>query len=185
MKRLEEMTLQELWRLFPIRLVPPDERWTAWAAEEIEELKATVFAPQPVELHHIGSTAIHGIWAKPVIDLLAEADAAHFGVLKQRLLQAGWRCMNASERRISFNKGYTPTGYAERVFHLHLRTWGDNDEIRFRDYLNTHAETARQYERLKLTLWKAYEHDRDGYTEAKSAFVRLYTDWAKEGSPHP
>ena len=49
----------------------------------------------------------------------------------------------------------------------------------FRDYLNAHGEVARQYERLKLSLWREFEHDRDGYTAAKTQFVRHYTDIAK------
>ena len=173
------MTLQELWELFPITLVPHDDRWTQWASEEIECLKSYVFDLPNVELHHIGSTAIKGIWAKPIIDLLVEVDFCRFEDIKHKLLRVGWRCMSESARRISFNKGYTSTGYAERVFHLHLREKGDNDEILFRDYLNTHVEVAKQYESLKLTLWKTYEHDRDGYTDAKSEFVRHYTSAAK------
>lgn len=72
-----------------------------------------------------------------------------------------------------------PAGYAGQVFHLHLHRFGDNDEIYFRDWLNLHGEVAKQYEALKLALWKAFEHDRDGYTNAKSQFVRHYTDIAK------
>lgn len=77
------------------------------------------------------------------------------------------------------NKGYTPEGFAERVFHVHLRIAGDNDELYFRDYLNAHPDVAQGYECLKLSLWKEFEHDRDGYTQAKAAFVRKYADLAK------
>lgn len=178
-KRLEEMTLQELWELFPITLVPHDDRWAQWAAGEMARLRSSVFGRVGAEVHHVGSTAVKGIWAKPVVDLLAEADPADFGELKHRLLQAGWLCMNEAERRLSFNKGYTPEGYAEQVFHLHLRARGDNDEVYFRDYLNAHADVAKQYESLKLSLWKRYAHDRDGYTAAKTEFVRRYTAAAK------
>ena len=68
---------------------------------------------------------------------------------------------------MSFNKGYTEEGFAEKVFHLHLRYFGDNDELYFRDYLNERPDIAEKYEQLKLSLWKKYEHDRDGYTEAR------------------
>jgi GrpB-like predicted nucleotidyltransferase (UPF0157 family) len=71
-------------------------------------------------------------------------------------------------------------GFAEKVFHLHLRYYGDNDEVYFRDYLNEHAEIAKLYEEMKLNLWKQYEHDRDGYTEAKREFVKKYTEIAKQ-----
>lgn len=49
---------------------------------------------------------------------------------------------------------------------------GDNDEIRFLDYLIAHPEVAKEYEKLKLSLLPKYRNDRDGYTEAKSEFVR-------------
>lgn len=66
------------------------------------------------------------------------------------------------------------------MFHLHLRLRGDADEIYFRDYLNLRPELAAQYERLKLSLWRPYEHDRDGYTAAKGEFIRRVTMEAKE-----
>ena len=67
-------------------------------------------------------------------------------------------------------------GFAERVFHLHLRYIGDNDELYFRDYLLNNAAVAKEYERLKLDLQKRYEHDRDAYTSNKSGFVKYYTE---------
>lgn len=80
--------------------------------------------------------------------------------------------MSVSETRMSFNKGYTLAGYADRVFHIHFHRTGDNDEILFRDYLKAHPEVAKQYEILKLSLLPKYKNDRDGYTQAKSEFVR-------------
>ncbi|MDE6452911.1 MAG: GrpB family protein, partial [Muribaculaceae bacterium] len=50
----------------------------------------------------------------------------------------------------------------------------------FRDYLNTHSDVAKDYEKLKLSLWKSFEHDRDGYTNAKSDFITHYTTIAKQ-----
>lgn len=92
----------------------------------------------------------------------------------------GYICMAEEEKRKSFNKGYTAEGFAEKVFHLHLRYAGDCDELYFRDYLQEEREAAKAYERLKLSLWKKYEQDRDGYTAAKTAFIREYTEKAKE-----
>lgn len=87
--------------------------------------------------------------------------------------------MTQSTDRISFNKGYTENGFAERVFHLHLRYIGDNDELYFRDYLNEFPDAADQYEKMKLNLWKEYAHNRDGYTNAKSNFIKKLTNTAK------
>ena len=94
--------------------------------------------------------------------------------------------MSASGSRMSFNKGYTPEGFADRVFHLHLRREGDNDEILFRDYLNAHPNIAHEYELLKIELQKRFKHDRDGYTNAKTDFITRHTRQAKlENPPHP
>ena len=80
--------------------------------------------------------------------------------------------MSESETRISFNKGYTPAGYADKVFHIHIHLPGDNAEIQFRDYLIAHPESAKAYEALKLSLLPKYRHNRDGYTAAKTEFVK-------------
>ena len=87
--------------------------------------------------------------------------------------------MSAETGRVSFNHGYTKEGFAEKVFHVHLRYVGDNDELYFRDYLNEHTQIAREYETLKLKLWKLFEHNRDEYTNAKTEFVRKWTHEAK------
>lgn len=98
---------------------------------------------------------------------------------KERIVQNGYICMAEEPRRMSFNKGYTEKGFASKVFHLHLRYWGDNDEVYFRDYMNRNPMAAKEYEKLKLSLWKSYEHDRDGYTNAKHEFVTGYTKRAR------
>lgn len=169
-KPLPEMTLQELWELFPIQLTEHKTYWKDWYREEQAFLSS--FLPKDVRIYHIGSTAIHGIWAKPIVDILAEAPLAEHAEIKKLLPENGYLCMAQSENRMDFNKGYTPDGFTERVFHLHLRDFGDHDELYFRDYLNAHPETAKEYEKLKLSLWKPYEHDRDGYTEQKTGFVQ-------------
>lgn len=92
----------------------------------------------------------------------------------------GFTRMSAETRRISSNRGYTKDGYAEKVFHVHLRYVGDNDELYFRDYLNGHPQIAREYEEMKRKLWKQYEHDRDAYTDAKTEFVKKFTADAKK-----
>lgn len=62
--------------------------------------------------------------------------------------------MNETEDWISLNKGYTENGFAEKVFHIHLRYIGNNNELYFRDYLNEYPKIAKEYEKLKLNLWK-------------------------------
>ncbi len=177
-KPLSEMTLEELWTLFPIILTEHQPQWDAWYEEEKAALVR--FLPNAAKINHIGSTAVNEIWAKPIVDILVEVPAEmQLSTIKSLLCANGFICMSQAANRFSFNKGYTAHGYAERVFHLHLRCDGDHDELYFRDYLREHPEVAREYERMKLKLWRAFEHNRDAYTDAKTAFVQKYTDAAK------
>ena len=179
-KALEDMSLEELWQLFPIFLREHQDEWKEWYEEE--RLRLVSFLPehQIVRLTHIGSTSIETIWAKPIVDILLEIPkAADMAVMRDLLLQNGFLLMSESQGRMSFNKGYTPSGFAERVFHLHLRYEDDNDELYFRDYLQEHPAVAKDYEKLKLSLWKQYEHNRDAYTDSKTDFIKKYTKEAK------
>lgn len=179
MKKLSEMTLEELWALFPIILTEHRAVWADWYEAE----RALLMDLLPgARISHIGSTAIRGIWAKPIVDILVEtADDANWQTVREILSTRGeYICMSVGEKRMSFNKGYTPAGFAEKVFHLHLRQRGDNDELYFRDFMNECPEAAREYEKLKLELGKQYKHDRDGYTAQKAEMVARYTQEARE-----
>ena len=179
-KPLSDMTLEELWELFPIVLTEHNDICHKWYAEEQRRLVS--FLPLAiVRISHIGSTAINEIWAKPIIDILVELPASFpMENIKEILMQNGYICMSEQRNRKSFNRGYTKEGFAEKVFHLHLRFEGDNEELYFRDYLNDNPLLAKQYEELKLSLWKKYEHDRDGYTNAKADFITEQTNKAKQ-----
>jgi len=178
---LEEMSLEELWQLFPIFLREHQDEWKEWYEEERLRLLSFLPEHQIVRLTHIGSTSVETIWAKPIVDILLEIPKeTDMAAMRDLLLKNGYLLMSESQERMSFNKGYTPSGFAERVFHLHLRYEGDHDELYFRDYLQEHPAVAKDYEKLKLSLWKQYEHNRDAYTEAKTDFIKNYTDEAKK-----
>jgi len=182
-RRLEDMSLEELHRLFPVSLVPSNEEWAGWYESEAKAVLSVIPRESVRRCSHIGSTAIPGIRSKNIVDMLLEVrEERDLRRAKDMLLScgSGWRCMSENDRRIAMNKGYTEAGYAERVFHLHIRLPGDNDELYFRDYLREHADAARAYENLKLSLLKTYAFDRDGYTAAKADFVNPCTAIAKE-----
>lgn len=178
-KNLSQMSLEELWQLFPIFLTGHKPYWADWYTEEVTLLKNIL--PHDTEYHHIGSTAVSGIMAKPIIDILVAVESIDRLEDAANLLhERNYIIMSKSAARISLNKGYTESGFAEKVFHLHIRLKGDTDEIFFRDYLNAHLDIAKEYERLKLCLWKKYEHNRDAYTDAKTEFVKKYTELARK-----
>lgn len=180
-KELSEMTLEELWKLFPICLVQHDDKWID-SYREIEATITDLLANYHVErISHIGSTAIHGIWAKNIVDVLVEIPISEdIKSVADTMRQNGFIIMSADLKRISLNKGYTKDGFADKVFHIHLRYIGDNDELYFRDYLNEHPDVAKEYEALKLKLWEKYEHNRDAYTEAKTDFIHRWTQEARK-----
>ena len=179
-KELSEMSLEELWQLFPIQLTEHNNNWDNWFRDENERLKSVLSEASDVKIYHIGSTVIRAIWAKPIVDILIEVSSmSKLKVVKKLLSEAGYLCMNETDTRMTFNKGYTKYGFAERVFHIHVRLYGDHDELYFRDFMNEKPGLAKEYEKLKLSLWKQYEHDRDGYTNAKTELVKAYTKQAK------
>ena len=166
------MSLEELWELFPIILSPHSPEWKTWADNEIQSLSSLLAHYTPV-INHIGSTAVPGIMAKPIVDILVEISSdCDWHEVKNILEESGYICMSESANRMSFNKGYTPSGYATRVFHIHIHVLGDNDEIYFRDCLRRNPIVAKEYETLKLSLLPKYRNNRDGYTEAKTDFIK-------------
>lgn len=130
-------------------------------------------------MSHIGSTAIHDIRSKDIVDVLVDVGVIEsLPSIAETLEKLGFIKMSKSPSRISLNTGYTLNGFAEEAFHVHLCYRGDNDELYFRDYLNEHPEVARAYEALKLKLCAKYKYDRDAYTDAKAEFVHA---WSKAG----
>ena len=180
-KKLDDMTLEELWQLFPIFLVEHRAEWADRYQEESRSLLNQLPEGLVKRISHVGSTAIPGIWAKNIVDILLEvASKEDLAVLVEILKEKGWRVMFQDADQCSLNKGYTEDGFADRVFHLHLRLVGDHDELYFRDYLLDYPEIAKDYEQLKLGLWKQFEHDRKSYTDAKTDFIQRYTQIAKK-----
>ena len=177
-KKLSEMSLEELWQLFPIFLENHKTYWVDWYNEEVKNLKNIL--PQAIDFYHIGSTAISGIMAKPIIDIIVAVDTCNqMSQVANILKENGYIIMSEKDNRMSLNKGYTESGFAEKVYHIHLRLKGDIDEVYFKNYLIDNPDIAKGYEELKIMLWKKYEFDRDAYTNAKTKFVQKYTKLAK------
>lgn len=174
------MTLEELWQLFPISLVPYKEEWKENFQEEMIILSDILKDVHLIRIEHIGSTAVKGIYAKDIVDILIEVSEACFDQAIKILNENHYIKMNQQDTRATFNKGYTDQGYADKVFHIHLRRDQDIDELYFRDYLIDYPLVAKSYETLKLSLWEKYTFNRDGYTEAKTDFIKEVTQKAKD-----
>ncbi|WP_020061288.1 GrpB family protein [Bacillus sp. 123MFChir2] len=182
-KSLLEMSLEELWELFPIILKEHNPIWKDWYLQE-EKLFNNIIGNQYIErIHHIGSTSVNGLLAKPTIDILLEITKdCNLKLLVNALEKNGYILEKQPQKpapHMMFMKGYTERGFAEKVFHLHVRYMGNWNELYFRDFLQLHKDVAQEYGNLKMSLIDKYKHDRDGYMKAKTEFVNKYTKIAK------
>ncbi|MEW8972826.1 MAG: GrpB family protein [Tissierellaceae bacterium] len=180
-KLLSEMTLEELWVLFPIILREHNSDYSKWYELEKDNIIGCVGLKNIKRINHIGSSSVKGLISKPTVDILMEIGRdSKMEQLKVVLMNDGWILMNEGDKGLVFNKGYTPDGFSEKVYHLHVRYLGDWDELYFRDYLLVHRDVAEAYGEFKLSLLPKYRHNRDGYTEAKTDFIMRYTEKARE-----
>jgi GrpB-like predicted nucleotidyltransferase (UPF0157 family) len=164
--------------LYPIILREYNPLYPAWFAEERDNLVRLVGAENIVRIRHIGSTSVPGLLAKPTVDILLEiADGTDIPSLIAAFPEPEYICPPPTIPTsllldLTIIKGYTATGFAERVFHIHVRYAGDWDEPLFCRYLTTHPDTVAEYADLKRALFDKFEHDRDGYTNAKTEFIK-------------
>jgi GrpB-like predicted nucleotidyltransferase (UPF0157 family) len=159
-----------------VEIVDYDPRWPLLFDEEAKRLRAVLDPSLIVGLEHFGSTAISGLSAKPIIDILiavrslAAAQATFVEALRN--LDYVYWADNPKKDRMFFVKGMPPFG-AKRSHHVHV-TEPDGEmwrRLAFRDYLRAHPEEAETYERLKRLLAAEHRTDREAYTDAKSAYV--------------
>ena len=186
-KSLSEMTLEELWQLFPIILAEHNPDWQRYYEVE-KELLIKQFSSHLVRINHIGSTAVKCLLAKPTVDILLEvADGTSPETVRQIAVVCGYTVMAETlwrEYRLDLCKGYTPQGFADKVFHLHIRYPGDYDEVVFCEYLKQNPQKANEYANLKIELQKRFKHNRDAYTEAKGDFIRKCVNEARSRAKH-
>lgn len=185
----EHMTDAERAKRFPIILSKYNPAWPQWYDEEKERLLELISDDAIVRINHIGSTSVPGLTAKPTVDILLEiAVDTNIEKLIASLPSDEYICIRKptvpdpdnKPPHIMFLKGYTSQGFAEKVYHIHVRYPGDWDEVHFRDYLTLHPEAAAKYAELKVKLKGRFEHDRDGYTNAKGEFIKAVTKQARD-----
>ncbi len=157
----------------PVRIVPYDPSWPERFEEERAALADAIGDWVFGGIHHVGSTSVSGLEAKPVIDILVgvrgleesrscfdRLDTLGYLYAPYRSNEMHWFCKPHPSRR---------------THHLHLVPADSprfRDELAFRDYLRAHRDVAEEYGALKRRLAKELEHDREAYTDAKSEFIR-------------
>jgi GrpB-like predicted nucleotidyltransferase (UPF0157 family) len=155
-----------------VRVVRYDSAWPKLYAAEVARLQPFLLA-QSVTLafEHTGSTAVPGLVAKPVLDILAGRGSEQDRGLAIAALENGGYAFRGEQGilgRDFFRRG------EPRQYHLHLAAIGSPfwlDHRAFRDYLRANAEVAAAYGKLKTDLATRYPRDREAYINGKSDFV--------------
>jgi GrpB-like predicted nucleotidyltransferase (UPF0157 family) len=156
-----------------IRVVPHDALWSGSFAAESTAL-AAAFGGSAREIHHVGSTSIPGLPAKPIIDILVVvADIGQVDSLNPTLIALGYEPQG--EYGIPGRRFFTKGGDVKRSHQVHVFQQ-DHPEVSamldFRDYLRSHPGQAAEYGRLKERLAHLCADDIRAYNAGKDAFVK-------------
>jgi len=157
-----------------VALVPYDPRWPSLFEAERARL-VRLLPTQFLDVQHFGSTAIPGMPAKPIIDLLAGVESmAVADSLVEQLLNSGYTTSAEFNATLLDRRWFMRWSNGRRTHHLHIVVFGGDEwrrRLRFRDMLRIDAELAHRYAFLKKELAAQHGIDREAYTRAKSEFV--------------
>jgi GrpB-like predicted nucleotidyltransferase (UPF0157 family) len=167
----------------PVEIVAYDPAWPERFAELGLELRAGL-GEVALRIDHIGSTAVPGLAAKPIIDIqVSVADFEPLAAYRRPLERLGYvyRADNPERTKRYFRE---PPGRPR--IHVHVRRAGSFSEqwaLLFRDYLRAHPDAAAEYAAVKRRLALRFRDDRRGYTDAKGPFlwevIRRADEWAQ------
>jgi GrpB-like predicted nucleotidyltransferase (UPF0157 family) len=184
---LDNLTAEQIGRLFPIRIEPYNPDWATFFEQEKALIIKVLCENLALNVEHFGSTSITGLAAKPTIDILIEVPKLSDEikqVITKKLETIGYGNMYNSEKekKMTFGKGYDVDLINTQTYHAHIREKGNmpQDEIYFRDYLRQNPNTCDEYTKLKSILAEKYQFNREDYTQAKTEFVRTITEKQKE-----
>lgn len=157
-----------------VEVVEYDTDWALRFKREkdllIEQLGAVAEA-----VHHIGSTSVEGLAAKPIIDIILEVKSLEaLDAMTHKLEALGYEAMG--EFGI-VGRRYFRKGSDERTHHIHAFAVGDENIARhlaFRDYLKAHPAVRAEYESLKCKLAKNCNNDVEVYCDGKDGFIKLH-----------
>lgn len=155
-----------------VRVVPHDPSWSAQFRAEAEGLTA-LFGVEIVAIHHIDSTAIPGVSAKPIIDVLVEVrEIEGIDSYNEAMIAQGYT--PRGENGILGRCYYVKYAGGMRTHHIHMFQVGSAEiehHLAFRDYMIAHSDDAQAYGRLKEELAARFPYDAQAYSEAKRLFI--------------
>lgn len=155
------------------RVTPYNKSWPDLFKQEAKQIQQALGAFVK-KIHHIGSSAIPNMPAKPIIDMMLECeDISDIEKIKIKLQPLGY--LYFSRQVIPYRSFFTRKYTEEVGFHLHIYEQGDPQikrHINFRDYMISHSEDAESYAKLKLSLAKQFKDDINNYSIGKDKFVQ-------------
>lgn len=156
-----------------IVVTPFQSQWKEQYETEARAVRA-LLGEELIAIHHIGSTAVEGLAAKPIIDILAVVrNLENAEAYDSRFEELGYECMG--EYGIP-GRRYFRKGGEERTHQIHMFAESSREDIcrhlAVRDYLRAHRSEADAYGKLKIELAKQFPYDIDGYCDGKDAFVK-------------
>lgn len=156
-----------------IDVLPYDPRWANLFREEARQLEM-IFGAEIVAIHHVGSTAIPNIFAKPIIDVLVEVRCIEkIDELERDMTEQGY--LPRGEFGIVGRRFFIKGTEERRTHHIHVFETGNPETERylaFRDTLVGHPNEVETYSRLKRELALAFPHDIEGYMGSKDNFIK-------------
>lgn len=157
-----------------VEVIPHNPNWHNLFDVESPQI-VIALGKNVIAIHHIGSTSIGTIYAKPIIDILVEVSSIDKVDEQNSSMQLlGYQCMGEfgiKERRFFLKDN--PAGV--RTHHIHVFEANSaqiSRHLAFRDYLSTHLKDSQAYSILKQTLAKKYPHDIEGYMDGKYDFIQ-------------
>lgn len=157
-----------------VEVIPHNPRWRNAFEAEAKQLAAAL-GENVVALHHIGSTAIPDIYAKPIIDVLVEVrDITEIDGQGSAMQSLGYEVMG--EFGISGRRYFRKDDQKGiRTHHIHVFEAGSAEVVRhlaFRDFMIAHPEEAQNYSELKRKLAEEHSQSADGYIDGKDGFIK-------------
>ena len=155
-----------------VRIEDYSSEWARSFAEEQERLLAAIGHVSRI-IEHVGSTAVPGLCAKPVIDIAVGVAELSIGAACVEPL-AGIGYEYKGDAGINGRHFFAKGPPEDRTCYVHVEPLNGplwRNHILFRDYLRTHPDAARAYGQLKRSLAARYSRDRDTYASGKNAFV--------------
>ncbi len=171
-----------------VDLAPYDPAWPEIFESEREHLLSCLPAGLLGRIEHFGSTAIPGMIAKPIIDILVEVASLEetktriVPVLEGEGYDYFWRPSWGDDVPPWYAWFIRRDARGRRTHHIHMveRDFEHWERLLFRDYLIEHRDPAKRYEALKIRLAREHMHDRIAYTRGKTGFIVHWTRIAKE-----